>query len=127
MNIQFQDTSVPWQAYKNCVAGLDTGSHRITLDGYDESPTGYEWATTTTLTAESFILLWQTSLDECEFVGRLSRLQEENPTFRMWSWNRRANRYRKKGIDLKLFDNSTIKAKRKQRDLEKLKKLANNS
>ena len=125
--IQFQNTSVWWKTYENCVDGItdyETGK-RVRLDGYTGSPTGHRWAATQTLTSESFIVLWQNSLDEVDFVQRLKRLQGINPSFRMWNWNQRANRLRKQGIELKKFpsENERKKAAR----LKKLKKLAKSS
>jgi len=122
--IQFQDTGVNWQTYKQCVAGIDeyeTGKW-IKLDGYAESPTGRHWATTQTLTSESFVMLWQTSLDEVDFVKRLQRLQQLNPSFRMWNWNPRANRLREQGVELQEFPSR--RASKKAAHLRGLKKLA---
>ena len=122
--IKFQDTSVHWSVYQNCGAGVDdheTGKS-IRLDGYEESPTGCPFATTQTLTSESFVVLWQTSLDELDFVKRLQRLQQLNPSFRMWNWNARANRLRKQGVELQQFPSKRTRKKTAQ--LKALKKLA---
>lgn len=122
--IKFQDTSVHWSVYHRCVTGIadyETGKY-IDLDGYKESPTGCPWATTQTLTSESFVVLWQTSLDEIDFVKRLQHLQQLNPSFRMWNWNARANRLRKQGVELQQFPSE--RTRKKTARLKALKKLA---
>ena len=102
--INFIETSIPWSTYRPYLKEPPP-EHR-----------GYGLWNTVTLDAESFIYLWQTSIDAKDFQARIYNLCKSNPRFHDCNWQARARRYRKKGIELKEL--------RKEANNEKLNKFA---
>jgi hypothetical protein len=101
--INFIETSIHWSTYRPCLKETPP-EHRAGR------------CNTVTLDAESFIYLWQTSIDAKDFQARIYNLRKSNPRFYDGNWQARARRYRKKGIELKEL--------RKETNNEKLNKFA---